>query len=618
VKSGSRTGNGDAASVERVLVASFGTTLVVVLLAQAGAFLTWRTLGWQAWQGSAPTEWISVAAAFSAFALSMTTGLARHIARRLPATLDGAAPRHPVAALLAGVFGLLALVQVGRLAAAMVRPPDDGDHICLTAYVEAAELTRARDPNLYAESHYEAFAEGQLELLPPAAYVDAGKPDAMHGHAVQIDNEVERAIFSSLRCACGCPHAPQNLLSSCSCNFAEAARARIREQLALGLSKQEILLAYQQANGIGALAAPQLSDPQTAVEHMQPFLFDPYEYPPPFLVVARVLLAISNDFLVIRAAWFFVQALAIGALSIGLAMWMGGNEGLVAGLALPALWGSTPFFENLRSGQVYLLAFTLAMAGMVAFERGRDVLGGSLLAAAVVTKLVPGLLLVYLVARGRSRAVLAVLGWTLVYGLVGLLALGLAPYEAFFRYQLPRLASGAAFAFFLGRPMMLAGNFSVYALPLKLRGLGLPWMTLGFSSALSWVYLVLLVVAAFVAARRTSGSRLDQAQRWLALLNLAALRSPLAPYVYVMSGIVWLLTLMAATLRTSRAIAGLAVAWLYFSVGLFVGIHDPLRDGIVGQLAALGLSIWVALRSTDARTQPVQVALAGAGARAAF
>lgn len=601
------TGGGDAPALERVLVAALGATLALMLLTQAGVFIASRVLGRR---GTLPTDWVSVGAACVGFVLSLTTGLARHMARRLPGNLDRAARRHWVAATFVGVFGLLATVQVGRLAAVMVQPPADGDHICLTAYLEAAELARAGDPNVYAESHYEAFAEGQFELLPPAAYMDAGKPDAMHAHAVRIDDDVERDIFRSLRCACGCPRGPENLLSTCACTFAEAARARIRDQLASGLSKQQILLRYKQANGLGALAALQPSDPQTTVEHMQRFLFDPYEYPPPFLVVARLLLAVTNDFFVIRAAWFFLQALAIGAISVVLAMWIGGRDGLVAGLALPALWGATPFLVNLQSGQVHLLAFALAMAGMAAFERGHHMRGGSLLGAAVVAKIVPALLLVYLVARGRSRSVLAVVGWTVAYGLLGLLILGPAPYDAFFRYQLPRLANSTAFAFFLGRPMMLAGNFSLYALPLKLRALGIPGMTLGRSSALNWAYLVLLVVAALIAARRTSGTRLDQAQRWLALLNLAALRSPLAPYVYVLSGTVWLLTLMVPTVRSKTAIAGLAIAWLYFSVALFVGIHDPLRDGLLGQLVTVALNLWVALRRPDVQAERTHEAVA--------
>jgi hypothetical protein len=31
---------------------------------------------------------------------------------------------------------------------------------------------------------------------------------------------------------------------------------------------------------------------------------------------------------------------------------------------------------------------------------------------------------------------------------------------------------------------------------------------------------------------------------------------------------------------------------------LVVGIHDPLRDGLVGQLVVLAFNVWIALRSS--------------------
>src|SRR5262249_52809799 len=152
--------------------------------------------------------------------------------------------------------------------------------------------------------------------------------------------------------------------------------------------------------------------------------------------------------------------------------------------------------------------------------------------------------LLYLLARGRVRPAITALAWVAAYALFGLAELGPAPYIAFFTYQLPRLASGQAFAFFLGRAEMLAGNFGVYALPLKLRGRGVLGMTLAAAAWLSWIYGAILTAVTVVAARRASGTRIDHLQRWLAILNLAALRSPLAPYVYVTSGVIWLLTLL--------------------------------------------------------------------------
>src|SRR2546423_15669349 len=70
--------------------------------------------------------------------------------RRLPATLDGAAQRRPLRAILWMLLALLALAQLGRLSAFMADPanvwgsafPDPGltRHACMSAYVHAGDL----------------------------------------------------------------------------------------------------------------------------------------------------------------------------------------------------------------------------------------------------------------------------------------------------------------------------------------------------------------------------------------------------------------------------------------------------------------------------------------------
>ncbi len=91
-----------------------------------------------------------------------------------------------------------------------------------------------------------------IALLPAPAYAQAGMDD-MHSHTIRIDNDHERDIFGSLRCTCGCP---RDLLSTCSCETAEAAREQIRRQIAAGMTKEQILLGYKKANGIESLAVP--------------------------------------------------------------------------------------------------------------------------------------------------------------------------------------------------------------------------------------------------------------------------------------------------------------------------------------------------------------------------
>jgi cytochrome c-type biogenesis protein CcmF len=91
-----------------------------------------------------------------------------------------------------------------------------------------------------------------LALLPAPAYAQAGMDD-MHSHTVRIDNDHERDIFGSLRCTCGCP---RDLLSTCACESAEAAREQIRRDIAAGQTKEQILLSFQKVHGTEALAVP--------------------------------------------------------------------------------------------------------------------------------------------------------------------------------------------------------------------------------------------------------------------------------------------------------------------------------------------------------------------------
>ncbi len=91
-----------------------------------------------------------------------------------------------------------------------------------------------------------------LTLFPSSAYAQAGMD--RHAFAHGPHRQRPRAgHFASLRCMCGCP---RDLLSTCSCESAEAAREAVRKQLAAGMTKEQILLAYQQVNGMASLAVP--------------------------------------------------------------------------------------------------------------------------------------------------------------------------------------------------------------------------------------------------------------------------------------------------------------------------------------------------------------------------
>jgi alpha-1,2-mannosyltransferase len=501
---------------ERVLLASAIAAAFLVVLTVSGTALATRACGAsRAW--TSPVVALGTIMVTVAFAPSARRGRGplSAAARRLPRRLDGGLRRRRVAAGLAGLLAVVAVAQVARLSCFMADPalrwgsaypPVEFGvrHMCLSAYVWAADLTRSGVPNVYAEEHYPAYGEGEAEETPSLT---------------------------------------------------------------------------------------------SGVANLAPHIRDAFEYPPPFLLLPRAALVLTNDFLSIRTGWFMLQTALFMAFALILASRIGGPRGMLAGLLLPGLLSSFPFMFNFQFGQFQLAAVMLAAGGMLAISGGRDRLGGALLGGAVVTKIFPALLLLYLAFRRRGRPILWTLGFAVAYAFAGLIVLGPAPYRAFFLYHLPRVASGEAFSFFVSSDLTLAANASVFSIPFKLARLGVPAMSEAVASELVWLYTALLVAATIVAARRRRDSSLEPLV-WLGLLSLGALRSPDAPNVYVGTSALWLLTLLAVETRGRIAtVALLVAAWICISV------QPPLPDPratialwMSGQVAMLVLGFWVVLR----------------------
>jgi len=352
-----------------------------------------------------------------------------------------------------------------------------------------------------------------------------------------------------------------------------------------------------------AFTTPLYTEPRgvsSPVAGLGRWVVDPYEYPPPFLLLPRAALAITNSFERIRTWWFVIQALCLAVGGLLLVRWIGGREWLVTGLLLPAILASIPRMLNFQFGQFHAMAIMLAIAAMVAFERRRLAVGGALLSFAILSKIFPGLLLVMLAGQRRWREI----GWTLGFGIafvmLALLILGTDPFAAFVSYQLPRIVSGEAFSFTERADVpsfVVSRNFSIYGVVAKLRLLGVGGVGSTTAHALTWGYTMLLLWLAW-RARLASLNRRFQAMAWLALLNLAALRSPVAPSAYVTGPILWLLALLAAEVRHRYSMAiALGVMWV-----VIMG-PPPLPDRIdlvlvlLCQGVALALGIWMLMRS---------------------
>ena len=341
---------------------------------------------------------------------------------------------------------------------------------------------------------------------------------------------------------------------------------------------------------------------------MEAFAGDPFQYPPQFLLLPRLALMLTDDFLTIRTLWYTMQALGFIAIAFMLCVWIGGRIGTAAAFLIPAVWLSVPALQSLQYGQFHLAALAIAVGGLIAVEKRRNVLGGFLLAAAALAKIFPGILLVLLLAQRRWRALgsaaVAAAGLTFVAYLV----IGPQPFRAFFGYQVPRIQTGEAFDFAKDYPefreYLVADNFSPAGLVSKLHELGVPGTTPRLGRLALGGYSVLLLVLAVLAGRK-GGSRRDQACLWLALLNLAAVQSPGAFADYVTVGSVWLLALLPDQFRSHPGRAAFLIAcWVFFALVPGVPRVPPSLPvpammilTTIGVILLLVFNAWVVVRS---------------------
>jgi alpha-1,2-mannosyltransferase len=302
-------------------------------------------------------------------------------------------------------------------------------------------------------------------------------------------------------------------------------------------------------------------DIETPVAGLQPYLADSFHYPPPFLLLPRTWLALSNDYLVMRSVWFAIQLLTFVAFAVLLARWVGGSAGAWALWMLPLVLTATPTMFNFQFGQIHVFTIWTAMGAMMAFEVKRPALGGLLLAGGIASKLFPGILVLYLLLQKRWRD----LAWTGAFAaVVALLTVGVTgtvPFAQFFRYLLPRLVSGEAFSF-ATETLVITTNLSIPGTVWKLDLLGIE----GGRSLLgpaSTVYTVLILIATWFAAR-LDVDRIGRVQIWLALLILASLRSPLVP-TYGVAPVLWLMTLQLDRVDTIKGLVWFGISWFFIS-----------------------------------------------------
>jgi hypothetical protein len=299
-----------------------------------------------------------------------------------------------------------------------------------------------------------------------------------------------------------------------------------------------------------------------------PFGIDVYEYPPPFLLLPRAFRLLTTDFMRMRPLWFGLCAGIVLLAMLAVARRLGPAAGTRALLYLPLVWAGMATLNTLQKGNIQAVVIALAMLAMILFEQNRYAAGAALLAYAIVSKLYPGMLGVYLIARRQWRAA----AWTAAMGLVlvalTLFDVGVPPFKAFV-HHLPGLLSGEAFPAFRN-PGAKAINISVPGLVFKAGLFGVPGMGFGASKIVGWIYTVVIVWVIVRVAQRPPSER-EKPLVWMAILILATLRSPFLPQTYGVFPALWILTLLAATYAPSAK-----TLFLVLLAAVALNTHWPL------------------------------------------
>ena len=347
------------------------------------------------------------------------------------------------------------------------------------------------------------------------------------------------------------------------------------------------------------------------------FNIDAYEYPPPFLLLPRALAVLTPDFLRFRMVWFALNGavLLIGLLTV--AQMLGPVTGTRAFLLSPLVLASDITIGTLQVGNLQVIVFPLAMIAMVLFAQRRGpqrtwslgwerryLVGGALLAFMTVSKLFPGLLIVYLLVRRQWRALAWTMGLIIALTAISLLDTGWRPYHAFLAH-LPRLLSGEAFAAFRN-PGAVAHNYSVPGMVFKLQLFGLAGRPFGAMRIVGWIYTLILLAITIVVSRRTL-TREQQPIVWLTILILASLRSPFLP-AYAVPPVIWLLTLLAATVApTARTLCGVVAAWVILNITSPIQGPDPRLSAAIILLPQTVIVLLIVLALRNQKASPIHV-----------
>ena len=332
------------------------------------------------------------------------------------------------------------------------------------------------------------------------------------------------------------------------------------------------------------------------------FRVDEFLYPPPFLIAPYGLLVLFKNFFAVRAAWFvLILGVMMTALTV-VAWWCGAFRSQPRLLLSPLVLCAPTVHTTLQIGNVHILIIAISMLAMIAFDEDHPLAGGALLGLATVAKIWPAILIVYLIIQRRWKAVAYCAIAMAAYTLGGILLFGPEPYQDYITYGFPRVSSGNAFSW-MNSSQSIVENMSIFGIPHKLYALKLlPSQPELLSPVLGWGFTVILgVIVIATGLRRRQNAKGDDHERvirvqlWLALLTLMQLRSPFLPWHYGVISTLWLLVLLATSMKRWWTFTAILAAWFALSLNIPLAFMPRATQFNIGYTLATSLVIYGAI-----------------------
>lgn len=327
---------------------------------------------------------------------------------------------------------------------------------------------------------------------------------------------------------------------------------------------------------------------------------DPYHYPPPFLLLPAAIRLAAPEFAANRAVWFMMQSLLLAIALVMVARWIGGVPGAWAAASGWFVLASPSVLMSIQAGNFQPTVFALGAIAFVLICSRRELPGAAILAYAAAGKIVPGILVLFLLTARRWRAVIYTAAFSLVLCAITVAVFGSRPFHDFIFDELPKIASGEAFPQTerVATPLV---NLSVYGETVRWRRLlaawfGVKWLGPEIGRPIASVYGLVVVfltaAAGWLAHRRgwlatgagprgdagsavTPETRMLLAQTVIALLSLMAFRSPFVGSQYGYLGTMWLLALLGSGASTATKRAGWLAGFVLLAAATLVIPSPP-------------------------------------------